>query len=656
MRGADWTGAAIVLLLGGLTVFLGFSGGGFFPAATALAALVLCGALVLRITLARDPFSGLSAAVGVPLALLVAFAVLTLASSGWSDSSARALLEFDRVLLYVLALAFFGMLTPSGRRVAWGIRALAGASTIVCVSGLVTRVAADVWPIAANVHDDRLSFPVTYWNALGLLAALGIVACAQLTTSSREPRAGRVLAAAATPLLAATLLLTFSRASLALALVGVVIYIVVARPRALLGGLIATVPATAVGLVFAYRADLLATERFDSAAAIAQGHDLALVLALCAAAAGAARAALFGLDERFAALELRKPGGKALGVVVAAIAAVLLVAAFAVDAPDRIGDQWDRFVAGDVVDDSGDTRGRLTDLGNNGRIAHWQVALDGFSAKPVVGNGAGTYQLLWARDRPYDFTVNDGHSLYLEVMSEFGLVGIVLLAGVLLSFLVGVALRARGPERDVHAAVLALIVIWMVHAGIDWDWEMPVVTLWLFALAGLSLSCRRGDASVAPSAGPSQIVRVVAALGVLVLAVTPAAIVISQGHLDTAVNAFKRGDCRTAINSALDSLDAVSVRAEPFEILGFCDIRQGQTQLALQAMDNAVARDPNSWETHYGLAIVRAAAGLDPRPELAIARRLNPFESRPREAAELLRGDDPQKWKRRALRARLPIQ
>jgi hypothetical protein len=620
---------------------------------------VLCVALVLRITLARNPFAGLSAAVGLPLALLVAFAVLTLASAGWSDSSARALLEFDRVLLYVLTLAFFGMLTPSASRVAWGIRALAGAATIICVSGLATRVAADVWPIAANVHDDRLSFPVTYWNALGLLAALGIVACAQLATSAREPRAGRVLAAAATPLLAATLLLTFSRASLALAVVGVLIYIVVARPRALLGGLIATVPPTAVGLVFAYRADLLVSERFDSAAAVAQGHDLALVLALCAIVAAAARAALFGLDERIAARPVRKPSGKAIGAVVVAIAAVLVVAAVAIDAPGRIGHQWDRFVAGDVVDDQGDTRARLTDLGNNGRLDHWRVAIDGFRDEPAIGNGAGTYQLLWARDRPYDFTVNDGHSLYLEVMSEFGLVGIVLLAGMLLSFLVGVALRIRGPERDVHAAVLALIAIWMVHAGIDWDWEMPVVTLWLFALAGLSLACLRGKAKgerAVAGGGPRQIVRVVAALGVLVLAVTPAATVISQGHLDSAVAAFKRGDCRTAINSSLDSLDAVSVRAEPFEILGFCDIRQGQTQLALQAMDNAVSRDPNSWETHYGLAIVRAAAGLDPHPQLAIARRLNPLESRPQQAAELLRGNDPQKWKRRARRARLPIQ
>jgi hypothetical protein len=384
-----------------------------------------------------------------------------------------------------------------------------------------------------------------------------------------------------------------------------------------------------------------------------------LILALCAIAAGVARAALFGLDARAEAWIPPRPSSKAIWTTVAVVVAGLLVAAMVVDAPGRIDRQWDRFVAGDVVDDQGDTRSRLTDLGNNGRIDHWRVALDGFRDEPLIGNGAGTYQLLWARDRPYDFTVNDGHSLYLEVMSEFGLVGIVLLAGVLLSLLVGVALRVRGPQRDVQAAVLALIAIWMVHAGVDWDWEMPAVTLWLFALGGLALACPRGSGAeepVASTGGPSQIVRIVASLGVLVLAITPAATVISQGHLDTAVAAFKRGDCQQAIDAALDSLDAVSVRAEPFEILGFCDVRQGQPRLALEAMENAVSRDPDSWETHYGLALVRASAGLDPRPQLAIARRLNPLEERPREATRLLRGDDPQKWKRRAQRARHPIQ
>ena len=102
--------------------------------------------------------------------------------------------------------------------------------------------------------------------------------------------------------------------------------------------------------------------------------------------------------------------------------------------------------------------------------------------------GRGTYQLRWAKNRPYRFTVIDAHSLYIEVLGEFGLVGFLLIGGALIAVFVGLARRVRGEDRHLYAAVLALGAVWAVHAGIDWDWEMPAVTLWLFALAGLGLS------------------------------------------------------------------------------------------------------------------------------------------------------------------------
>ena len=74
-------------------------------------------------------------------------------------------------------------------------------------------------------------------------------------------------------------------------------------------------------------------------------------------------------------------------------------------------------------------------------------------------------------------------------------------------------------------------------------------------------------------------------------------------------------------------------------------------------MRNAIDRDPNSWVYHYGLALVLSSNGEDPRPEIAIARRLNPREPRTIETEEAFAStNDPEKWKRRALKARLPIQ
>jgi hypothetical protein len=74
-------------------------------------------------------------------------------------------------------------------------------------------------------------------------------------------------------------------------------------------------------------------------------------------------------------------------------------------------------------------------------------------------------------------------------------------------------------------------------------------------------------------------------------------------------------------------------------------------------MRNAVDRDPNNWVYHYGLALVLGAEGRDPRPAIAEARRLNPREPRAIEAEEAFAStNDPEKWRRRALKARLPIQ
>jgi hypothetical protein len=51
-----------------------------------------------------------------------------------------------------------------------------------------TRLPPHVWPTNANIANSRLSFPVTYWNVLGLLAPFGIVLWlpAEPVTSGRD--------------------------------------------------------------------------------------------------------------------------------------------------------------------------------------------------------------------------------------------------------------------------------------------------------------------------------------------------------------------------------------------------------------------------------------------------------------------------------------
>jgi hypothetical protein len=106
----------------------------------------------------------------------------------------------------------------------------------------------------------------------------------------------------------------------------------------------------------------------------------------------------------------------------------------------------------------------------------------------------------------------------------------------------------------------------------------------------------------------------------------------------------------------LDSIDRFSLRAEPYEILAYCDLRLGRTSLALQAMKAAQRRDPHNWEYAYGLAVVNAISGQDPRPEVQLARRLNPRGALARKLELAVQGSSPARWRRGAARAPVPFE
>ncbi|HEV2059273.1 MAG TPA: O-antigen ligase family protein [Solirubrobacteraceae bacterium] len=606
--------------------------------------------LVLRVTLAARPWCALSAGYVGGATALALLAAWTLASANWSDAPARAIIEYDRVLLYLLGFVVVGALGRTVERLRWVVRGIAAAAFGVCMCGLVTWLAPDVWPVDPTLAGERLSYPVGYWNALGLVAAIGSVMSFALTSDDREAPAARALAAAALPVLGVTLLLTFSRGAIAAGAIGLILLIVTGRPRALLSALIVVVPTVGLAVASAYGADLLATQD-ATPAANAQGHDVAFVVVLCCLIAAVARVALLPLDRRMQLLVLppvlRSPATR--WAAAAVVAASALIVSLVLGAPGLISHQYDRFLNADSSTLPGD-RARLSNAGNNGRVDQWRVALDAFQREPVQGQGAGTYALEWDRHRPQIYQVEDGHSLYLEVLGELGVVGLVLVLAAIILVLGGFAARARGPDRVVGGALFGAGLAWAVHAGIDWHWEMPVVTLWFFAAGGLALAARADRAGGAPS-GP--IGRAVAVAVCIALAVLPVRIFLSERSLRESARAFAAGDCATAVDRALDSAAALRARPEPFIVLGYCNVRLGQNALAVRAMRNAVDKDPDNWEGHYALALAQAAAGEDPRPSLRDARRLNPKSPLVFETTQLL-GDDPAAWRTRASRARLP--
>jgi O-antigen ligase len=642
-----------MLLPGALVVFMGFNAGGYFPGAPALAALVLAQILLVRIMQSRHPFEGLAPATLVAIAALGCYALITLISASWSHSRSRALIEFDRAWLYLLILVLFGTVRASRRNLRWLIRGLLIGLSIVCVAGLISRVLPEVWHTAPDVSDERLSYPVTYWNALGLLAALGIVLAFHLTCTLRERRLVRILAAAVVPLLAATLFFTLSRGAIAAGAVGLLVYVAVGRPGGLLSGALATLPATAALIVVAYHANLLNTADPTTPAAVSQGNRVAVAAGICVAVCAGLRA-IFAvrLDPRLRRIAGRAPMSRDTRHTAIAVAvAVLVAAALAFNAPHKIANDWQRFLSGASTPTTANHLSeRLTDPANDGRTDLWRVALHGFSASPLHGHGAGMYQTLWDRNRPYFIYTVNAHSLYFQAMAELGLPGIALLVILIGAVLIGLGTRARGSRRSLYGALLATCVVWALHAGVDWDWEMPVVTLGFFATAGVALSPRRGS-----SFGwvPGVNSRIILGLLCLVAVVLPVLIIGSQGRLDAAKHAlYASNNCTAASSAALSSIGWLDVRPEPYEILGLCDIQRGEPRLGIAAMDQAVRLDPGSWETYYTLAIAQAAAGIDPRPAAARALRMNPLEPLTRQEVDEFQTSSPNEWVNRSAAVR----
>ena len=78
------------------------------------------------------------------------------------------------------------------------------------------------------------------------------------------------------------------------------------------------------------------------------------------------------------------------------------------------------------------------------------------------------------RYRPNDTQVRDAHSLYLESLAQLGWPGLALGLLMLAVPVVG-AVRAR--RHPLVAGAFGPYAAYIVHTGIDWDWEVPVVTL-----------------------------------------------------------------------------------------------------------------------------------------------------------------------------------
>jgi hypothetical protein len=614
-------------LLAVALIACGAASGGYFP--TSWGWLALGFGWSATVALARRRTTQIERREVVYLAAFAALTVWTWASTAWSPVAPETLLEGLRTLMLPLAVAVVILVTSRGN--AYRIpSALLAATSAVSLYALATRLLPDRLGEFDPSAGYRLSAPIGYWNGLGVFAAVGVLLAVGLAARA-DRLSARSLAAASLLVLVPTLYFTFSRGAWVALAVGLAVAVAVDPRRLQLLATIAFVaPAPALGIYLASRSHALTHTHPQLAEAAREGHRLAgglFVLALISAAA----------VLLLATLEPSVTFGHRLGTELTLLLAVGAVAAGLVGiaasgGPARLAHEAGRAFTAAPAPEHGSLNRRLFDLSGNGRVGLWRAALADFEAHPLLGSGAGTYEQYWLLHRPIALKVRDAHNLYLETVAELGLVGLALL-------LVGLAmpLLALGRARH-HPLVPALggaYCAYLAHAGFDWDWEVPAVTLSaLLCGAAILVTARTGVDRPLPSR-----VRVggSAALGLsLVVAFVG---LVGSIELSRSADAARSGNWKASAADARLAHTWAPFSAGPWQQLGEAETATAQEEEAQASFGRAIAISPNDWTLWFDLA--RATIGGAQSAALAHARALNPLSPEIREFERELGDEKP---------------
>jgi hypothetical protein len=592
----------------GIVAGLGVKHGGYF--ATTWGPVTLVFLIVAAAVLIVHPRPNVSArALALPGLLALLF-VWILASSTWGSPS-EAVPEAQRALLYISGALALALVLRRGATAGVLIGIWAGIC-VVCLYALATRLFPEQFATFDTIAPYRLSEPVGYWNALGLLATFGTLLAFGLT--ARSERLGvRLAAAASTVPLALTCYFTFSRGAWIALAIGVVVALIVDPLRLQFGLTLAVVapwPALAV-LLASTSGPLTESGSHTLAAAAEDGRVVAAVGAgLALFAAGAVT-----LVSTFESRVRLAPGARRIGngCVVLGVVVLVAVGVLRLGGPSAIA----RSFAADPAASGVNLNDRLFNLSGTGRVDLWRVALDDASENPALGSGAGSFKRYWLEHRPEAASVRDAHTLYIEMLAELGPIGLTVILAVFgLPLVLGLLARHR-PFVPIATAVL---VAYLARAAVDWDWEFPVLTL-------VALGC----ASVIVADGWKQASEPVRwrriALLAAVVAIVPLVGVVTYGNRAeaAAAAAFDSRDFERSAREAERAERLAPWSVEPLVLLGRAQSAAGDRAAARTTLRRVVAREPDHWRAWLELAV--ASTGSAREVALRRARALNPLEN-----------------------------
>jgi hypothetical protein len=460
-------GAACALIAA--PTVLAFFTGGFRDDARLVAGILAWVLVVLAAVFAERPLPR-STAGRVALAGAALLAAWTAVSIAWSPVSSAAVDDAQRVLLYLGALVAAAAFLVPGRPARWLEPGLAAGALVVVCYGLSERLLP--WLVELDRSESaaaRLEQPITYWNAMGLVGAIGLVLAARLAGDASRDLRLRCAAAGASGPLGAGVYLTFSRGSLVALTAGLALLALLLPRR---GQLVAIGIALGAAVLAS-----VAVGVFPWVRGLEEGgnHSVQGLVALVVLATIAAGAAVVTRRQAAGEHPVTEDAVAPRRTVLALAVAVVVVIGIAVAATNEARPELRKPA-------TGATPSRLVSVDSN-RYSYWQVAFDVFAEHPLAGRGSGGFRVEWLMRRDVDESVVDAHSLVVETAAELGIVGLSFL-GLLVGGVAAAARRAYRIAPEASAGATAVAAAWMTHSLLDWDWEMPAVTLTAIVCAG----------------------------------------------------------------------------------------------------------------------------------------------------------------------------
>ena len=617
-RRIDWSAVSTWLLGFGLIAYLGLKGGGFDPLVHDQVGIAIWWIVLAGVLVGALPRRRLGPLAWCALGLFAAFVAWTALSLTWTESAEKTSADLARVAGYlgVFALGVFARDSKGARRM---VGAVAAGIAFVAIVALLSRLHPAWFPEAGQTarflsgSQERLSYPINYWNALAALIAIGLPLMLHVATGARSALF-RALAAAALPAMALTSFLTLSRGGIAAAIVALVIFLALTPDR--LPKVLTLLIASAGGAILiaaATQRDAFQQGLLNATAGDQSNEMLAMTIVVCAGVgllqAGISLPLIHGMRPRWTV-----PSRRLSLALATAAALTALVAGAALDAPGRASDAWGEFKGGGNPDSGSE---RLASVASENRYRLWVAAVRENETKPLTGTGAATFEYWWTREGDTSESVEDAHSLYMQTLGELGIVGLALLAAFLAAILLGGArnlLRADRRGRPQLAAALAGCMAFCIAVAFEWHWQIPVLPVTLLLLTAV-LVCAGGrsghDAERSNRDGPALGLPLRLSFSAIAIAAVVAIAIplASTSLLRQSEAEVREGNPAAALRVARSAQNVQPSAATPRLQQALVLEELSDLTAAAEAARAAAEREPTNWRTWLVLSRIEAKRG-----------------------------------------------